>query len=35
MRAMKDGPISPGQMLAGKYRVERVLGAGAIKKLFR
>jgi serine/threonine-protein kinase len=30
MRAMKDGPVSPGQMLAGKYRVERVLGAGAM-----
>ena len=30
MRAMNDGPVIPGQILAGKYRIERVLGAGAM-----
>jgi serine/threonine-protein kinase len=27
---MTDPPVTPGQILAGKYRVERVLGAGAM-----
>jgi serine/threonine-protein kinase len=27
---MKDQPVAPGQILDGKYRVERVLGAGAM-----
>jgi serine/threonine-protein kinase len=27
---MTDHPVTPGQILAGKYRVERVLGAGAM-----
>jgi serine/threonine-protein kinase len=27
---MQDQPVAPGQTLAGKYRIERVLGAGAM-----
>jgi serine/threonine-protein kinase len=27
---MSDSPVQPGEILAGKYRVERVLGAGAM-----
>jgi serine/threonine protein kinase len=28
MLAVRDAPVSPGDILAGKYRVERILGAG-------
>src|SRR5829696_2386345 len=28
MVAVSDAPVSPGDILAGKYRVERILGAG-------
>jgi serine/threonine protein kinase len=27
---MQDQPVAPGQLLAGKYRIDRVLGAGAM-----
>ncbi len=27
---MGDPPVKPGDVLAGKYRVERILGAGAM-----
>ncbi len=27
---MMDPPVKPGEMLAGKYRVEKILGTGAM-----
>jgi len=29
-RAMAESPVSEGQVLAGKYRVEKVLGSGGM-----
>ena len=30
MAAMRDSPVKPGDVLAGKYRVERELGVGGM-----